>query len=87
MTPEESSLAQAGEWRITLPRDAMDGLSDVLLAIRYQGDEARLLNGNRLLTDNFFNGSNGRSASSGFSLPAQTSRFRFCRSSKKRPSS
>ncbi len=56
MTPEESSFAQAGEWRITLPRDAMDGLSDVLLAIRYQGDEARLLNGNRLLTDNFFNG-------------------------------
>ena len=56
MPPEESSFAEAGEWRITVPHDALNGLSDVFLAIRYQGDEARLLKVKRLLTDDFFNG-------------------------------
>jgi len=60
MTPEESSFGQAGAWQVTLPRDAMKGLSDVFLAVRYQGDEARLLAGDRLLTDNFFNGTEWR---------------------------
>jgi hypothetical protein len=55
-TPEESSFAQAGQWRVTLPPAVPDGLSDVILAVRYQGDEARLLSGENLLTDNFFNG-------------------------------
>jgi len=57
MTPDESSFAQAGEWQIAVPSDALQGLSDLFLAIHYQGDEARLLSGNRLLADNFYNGS------------------------------
>jgi beta-galactosidase len=60
MAPEESSFTQVGQWRITVPRGAMNGLSDVLLAIHYQGDEARLLTGNRLLTDSFYNGTEWR---------------------------
>jgi hypothetical protein len=56
MVPEPGSFDQAADWRITVPRGAMNGLSDLLLDIRYQGDQARLLSGDRLLTDNFYNG-------------------------------
>jgi hypothetical protein len=56
MAPDETSFSEAGEWKIVVPQHALDGLSDLYLRVRYQGDEARLLNGNRLLTDNFFNG-------------------------------
>jgi hypothetical protein len=56
MAPEDSSFSQAGEWRVIVPQSALDGLSDLYLNVHYQGDEARLLEGSRLLTDNFFNG-------------------------------
>jgi hypothetical protein len=56
MAPEDSSFSQAGEWNVVVPQDALHGLSDLYLKIHYQGDEARLLAGGRLLTDNFFNG-------------------------------
>jgi len=58
--PDESSFAQAGAWRVNLPAKALDGLSDLVLEVRYQGDEARLLEGDRLLTDNFYNGTEWR---------------------------
>ncbi len=60
MTPEESSFAQAGEWQVTLPQDALKGLSNLFLAVHYQGDEARLLAGDHFLTDNFCNGAEWR---------------------------
>ncbi len=60
MAPDESSYAQAAEWQMTIPQGALNGVSDVYLAVRYQGDEARLVMGNRLLTDNFFNGTEWR---------------------------
>jgi hypothetical protein len=60
VAPDESSFAQAGQWRVVLPPRVLDGLSDVFLAVRYQGDEARLLRGDNLLTDNFFNGTEWR---------------------------
>jgi hypothetical protein len=75
MTPKESSFAQAGEWQITIPLDALDGLSDLFLAIRYQGDEARLLSGNRLLTDNFYNGATWRIGLKRFMSAPTTSPF------------
>jgi hypothetical protein len=56
MAPDEASFSEAGEWKVVVPQHALDGLSDLYLRVQYQGDEARLLNGNRLLTDNFFNG-------------------------------
>ena len=58
--PDESSFAQAGEWRVIVPPRVVDGLSDIFLGVHYQGDEARLLNGDHLLTDNFFNGTEWR---------------------------
>jgi hypothetical protein len=60
MAPDESSFDQAAEWNVTVPPSALNGLSDVFLSIHYQGDEARLLAGDRLLTDNFFNGAEWR---------------------------
>jgi hypothetical protein len=56
MAPDDSSFSHAGEWKVAIPQDALDGLSDLYLKVHYQGDEARLLDGSRLLTDNFFNG-------------------------------
>ena len=56
MAPDETSFRKAGEWQIVVPQHALDGLSDLYLGVHYEGDEARLLKGNRLLTDNFFNG-------------------------------
>jgi hypothetical protein len=54
--PAEGELPQAAKWSITLPQDAMDGLSELFLQVQYQGDVARLYAGKRLLTDDFFNG-------------------------------
>ena len=56
MAPDDSNFSQAGEWKVVVPQSALEGLSDLYLKVHYQGDEARLLNGDRLLTDNYFNG-------------------------------
>jgi hypothetical protein len=57
MKPDESSFASAAAWNLTLPASSLNGLSDIYLTMNYRGDIARLLDGDRLLTDNFFNGS------------------------------
>ncbi len=54
--PDDSDFEKAGVWRVTLPKDALRGVSDVFLKINYVGDVARLYEGTRLLDDNFFNG-------------------------------
>jgi beta-galactosidase len=54
--PPESELPEAAEWSITIPPDALHGLSNLYLQIKYQGDLARLYSGNRLLADNFYSG-------------------------------
>jgi len=54
--PDEGELPGAAQWSLRIPSNALDGLSDVLLQFRYQGDVARLYAGNRLLSDDFFNG-------------------------------
>ena len=56
MAPDDSSFGQASEWKIVVPQGALKGLSDLYLGVNYQGDEARLLKGRRLLTDDFYNG-------------------------------
>jgi beta-galactosidase len=60
MAPDETSFKDAGEWKIVVPQHALAGLSDLYLRVQYQGDQARLLSGSRLLTDNFFNGDEWR---------------------------
>ncbi|HEU4883690.1 MAG TPA: beta-galactosidase [Longimicrobium sp.] len=56
LVPSDSAWEGAGRWRIEVPPDALEGLSDLFLEIRYTGDQARLYAGGELLTDNFFNG-------------------------------
>jgi hypothetical protein len=54
--PSEGELPQAAKWSITLPQKATEGLSELYLQVRYQGDVARLYSAHRLLTDDFYNG-------------------------------
>jgi beta-galactosidase len=56
MAPDDSDFERAGVWRIVLPAQALDGLSDVFLQIQYAGDVARLEAGQRLLADDFYKG-------------------------------
>lgn len=54
--PSEDDFKAAAKWRIMLPAgyDATHG--DALLRIRYIGDVARVAIGDRLVTDDFYNG-------------------------------
>jgi len=59
--PPDDAWRHAGKWSITLPPNALgdlnkDRLSNLFLNIAYQGDVARVYDGSKLLTDNFFNG-------------------------------
>ncbi|WP_158820703.1 beta-galactosidase [Granulicella sp. S156] len=55
--PEVSEFAGAATWRIEVPPvPAGAEVSDVWLKIDYQGDEARLSEGKRLIDDDFWNG-------------------------------
>ncbi|MBW4039873.1 MAG: glycoside hydrolase [Acidobacteria bacterium] len=56
MKPSTAALAGAAEWEIHLPRVAEKNISDAWLSIPYQGDEARLSAGGRLIDDTFWNG-------------------------------
>ena len=54
--PIDSDFARAGVWRISIPKDALNGVDDVFLQVGYVGDVARLYAGGRLLDDDFFKG-------------------------------
>jgi hypothetical protein len=54
--PAADGLPQTAEWEITVPAEALNGLSELFLEINYQGDVARLSANHRLLNDNFSNG-------------------------------
>jgi hypothetical protein len=54
--PAEGELPEAAQWRLDLPKDALAGVAEAYLKIRYQGDVARLYQGDHLLDDDFFNG-------------------------------
>ncbi len=60
MKPDESSFSGAAEWNLTIPGSSLNGLSDIYLAVNYRGDVARFMDGDRLLSDNFFNGAEWR---------------------------
>ena len=57
-SPDDSVFSNAGIWQLKLPTKIPDGLSDIFLDINYTGDICRLYDGNRILDDNFFNGTN-----------------------------
>jgi len=54
--PSEGELPQAAKWSIALSPGAMDGLSELFLQVKYQGDVARLYAAHKLLIDDFYNG-------------------------------
>ena len=54
--PDDAAFDQAAKWRLRLPQEPLQGLSDLFLKIEYAGDVARLQNASHLLTDDFFNG-------------------------------
>ena len=54
--PAAGELPQAAQWSITVPAGALNGLSELFLEVRYQGDLARLSTNHRLLDDDFYNG-------------------------------
>jgi hypothetical protein len=56
LAPTEADFDRAAEWRLHLPPDALEGLSELYLQVEYTGDVARLYTGGRLLDDNFCNG-------------------------------
>jgi hypothetical protein len=57
MKPAVAEFAGAAVWRIEVPKvPESAAVSDVWLKIDYQGDEARLTEGKRLVDDNFWNG-------------------------------
>ena len=56
VAPDDRDFERAGLWRVSLPKDVVEGISDAFLDIRYTGDVARLYSGPLLLDDNFFNG-------------------------------
>jgi hypothetical protein len=56
LAPSDSAWAGAARYRFSVPAAALDSVSDVMLEIRYVGDVARLYSGDRLLNDNFYNG-------------------------------
>jgi beta-galactosidase len=56
VAPDDSAFKNAAAWRISLPANGMEGLSDVFLRIEYTGDIGRLYAGQRLLDDDFYHG-------------------------------
>ena len=54
--PTDADFDSAGVWQISVPRDALDGVADVLLRVVYAGDVARAYIGDRLIDDDFYYG-------------------------------
>jgi hypothetical protein len=56
VAPEEGDFTGAAAWMLTIPKQSMDGLSDIYVRIHYAGDVARLYMDGQLLDDDFYNG-------------------------------
>jgi hypothetical protein len=54
--PSDADFERAGVWRIAIPKDALDGVKEVIFAIDYEGDVARAYLGDRLVADDFYDG-------------------------------
>jgi hypothetical protein len=54
--PSEAALPGSARWSIGVPADALNGLSELFLDVKYQGDVARLYDHGKLLDDDFYNG-------------------------------
>ncbi|MDE3105692.1 MAG: beta-galactosidase [Acidobacteriota bacterium] len=56
MAPDDADFRAASRTQIAIAGGFAPAVSDLLLEVRYSGDVARLKSGDRLLTDDFFNG-------------------------------
>jgi beta-galactosidase len=56
LAPDDQAFAHAARWAFRLPKVYSPGLSDVLVTIRYNGDVARLVEGGKLVDDDFWKG-------------------------------
>jgi hypothetical protein len=56
LPPDDADFADASEWHVALPKDALDGIADLRLRVNYVGDVARAYIGDRLIDDNFYFG-------------------------------
>jgi beta-galactosidase len=54
--PSDTAYQQAAQWRLTLQDAQFKGLDDIILRFTYAGDAIRLSAGERLLSDDFYNG-------------------------------
>jgi hypothetical protein len=73
--PEAGNLPQAARWQITIPAGTVNGLSELFLEVKYQGDLARLSANGQLLDDNFSNGSPWMVGLKRYLAPNQPSTF------------
>jgi hypothetical protein len=56
IVPDDSAFDGAEVWRITVPKNALDGVHEVFLRINYTGDIARAYIGDQLIDDDFYFG-------------------------------
>lgn len=56
MQPLPEVFGDSAAWAISFPRNALDGVRNVYLDIRYQGDVGRLFAGADMLDDNYYDG-------------------------------
>ena len=54
--PNEAEFRKAAAWTLQLPQVRAPGVSDLRLFVRYNGDVARLSEGQKLVDDDFWNG-------------------------------
>jgi hypothetical protein len=54
--PSDGDFDAAAVWQVSIPKDAIDQSSNVLLRIDYQGDVARAYIGDRMIDDDFYFG-------------------------------
>ncbi len=56
LQPYAEQYGRSGAWTLSLPKGALDGLSEAWLEIDYAGDVARLFDGVEMLDDQFYYG-------------------------------
>jgi beta-galactosidase len=56
LAPGDLEFERAGEWHVSLPHDALEGVREVFLRVDYEGDAARAYVGDRMIDDDFYFG-------------------------------
>jgi hypothetical protein len=60
LQPYPETYGQAAAWKINIDHDALSGVADMTLDIRYRGDVARLFDGPNMVDDQFWYGPDWR---------------------------